>query len=71
VAANEAGALGSLLTVIASNSSNIVNLKINDRSKDFFEVVIDLEVRDVKHMANIIAGLRANALVSSVNRVRG
>lgn len=71
VAGNEAGALGSLLSVIANSSSNIVNLKITDRSQDFFEVVIDLEVRDVKHLTNIIAGLRANSLVSSVTRAKG
>lgn len=71
VASNEAGALGSLLAVISATSSNIVNLKITDRSQDFFEVVIDLEVRDVKHMANIIAGLRANSVVSSVTRAKG
>jgi GTP diphosphokinase / guanosine-3',5'-bis(diphosphate) 3'-diphosphatase len=71
VAANEAGALGNLLAVIASNSSNIVNLKITHRSQDFFEVLIDLEVRDVRHLSNIIAGLRAKSMVSSVTRARG
>ena len=71
VATNQAGALRSLLGVIAENSSNIVNLKITDRSQDFFEVVIDLEVRDVKHLATIIAGLRAIPIVNSVTRARG
>ncbi len=71
VASNEAGALRSLLGVIAESSSNIVNLKITDRSQDFFEVVIDLEVQDVKHLTNIIAGLRAVPIVSSVTRARG
>jgi len=70
VLANEPGALSELTTVIAKNRGNISNLRIITRSQDFFEMVVDIEVRDLKHLANIIAALRATKTVSSVERTR-
>ncbi len=68
--ANEPGSLGSLSTVIAKNLGNITNLKITNRSTDFFEMLLDIEVRDVKHLTNIIAALRATPAINSVERAR-
>ncbi len=71
VVANEPGSLGALSTVIARNSGNITNLKITNRSQQFWEMLIDIEVRDLKHLTNIIAALRATPAISSVERARG
>jgi GTP pyrophosphokinase len=71
VVANEPGSLGSLSTTIGKNMGNISNLKIISRSTDFFEMLIDVEVSDVKHLTNIIAALRATPLIASVERARG
>ena len=68
---NEPGALSSLSTVIAKNSGNILNLKITNRSTDFFEMAIDVEVESLKHLSNIIAALRATPAINSVERARG
>ncbi len=70
VAANELGSLGTLCTVIARNFGNIHNLKIAKRSKEFFELTVDIEVRGVKHLTNIIAALRATPVINSVERAR-
>jgi GTP diphosphokinase / guanosine-3',5'-bis(diphosphate) 3'-diphosphatase len=70
VVANEPGTLGSITTVIAKNMGNITNLKITNRTVEFFEMIIDIEVRDVKHLTNIIAALRATPAISSVERAR-
>jgi GTP pyrophosphokinase len=69
--ANEPGSLSNLSTVIAKNLGNISNLKITDRNPNFFEMLIDIEVADLKHLTNIIAALRATPQVSAVSRVRG
>jgi GTP diphosphokinase / guanosine-3',5'-bis(diphosphate) 3'-diphosphatase len=69
--ANEPGNLGSLTTVIGKQGGNISNLKITNRSPDFFEIMIDIEVGDVKHLTTIIAALRANPVINSVERARG
>lgn len=70
VVANEPGALSTVTTVIAKNVGNITNLKITNRTTEFFEMLIDIEVRDVKHLTNIIAALRATPSISSVERAR-
>jgi GTP pyrophosphokinase len=69
--ANEPGSLGGLSTIIGKSHGNISNLKITNRSTDFFEMLIDVEVRDAKHLTDIIAALRASSFVNSVERARG
>ena len=71
VMTNEPGTLGELSMIIGRNGGNISNLKITHRSTDFFEMSIDVEVRDLKHLTNIIAALRAAPVVNSVERARG
>src|SRR5579863_8738671 len=56
---NEPGSLGALTTIIGTHAGNITNLKITNRSQDFFEILVDIEVQDVKHLSTIIAALRA------------
>lgn len=67
---NKQGALGTLTTVIGKNGGNITNLKITNRSLDFWEMLIDIYVNDIKHLNNIIAALRATPGISSVERSR-
>ena len=70
VVANEPGSLGNLSTVIGKNDGNISNLKITSRSIDFFEMLIDVEVKDLKHLTDIMAALRAMSVITSVERAR-
>ena len=67
---NEPGSLGSLTTVIARNEGNISNLKITNRTMQFFDILVDIEVRDVAHLIDIIAALRATPAVNSADRAR-
>ncbi len=68
---NEPGSLGSLTTVIGRGGGNITNLKITNRSLDFFEILVDIEVQNLRHLTNIIAALRATPVINSVERARG
>jgi GTP pyrophosphokinase len=68
---NEPGSLGGLANTISDQDGNITNLKISERSHDFFEFVVDVEVRDAKHLNRILAALRASPMVSRVRRVGG
>ncbi|HEC90930.1 MAG TPA: bifunctional (p)ppGpp synthetase/guanosine-3',5'-bis(diphosphate) 3'-pyrophosphohydrolase, partial [Alphaproteobacteria bacterium] len=52
---NEPGSLGSLSMAIAKSEGNISNLKVTHRTSEFFDLLIDIEVLDVKHLTNIIA----------------
>ncbi|MCC9622953.1 bifunctional (p)ppGpp synthetase/guanosine-3',5'-bis(diphosphate) 3'-pyrophosphohydrolase [Thalassospira sp. MA62] len=68
---HEQGALSSITSVIAKNHGNITNLRFTNRTTDFFEMLIDIDVVDVKHLTNIIAALRATPVVNAVERARG
>lgn len=71
ILANRPGSLAALTTVIGREHGNISNLKISHRSEEFFEMQIDIEVSDVRHLTNIVASLRADPAVGSVERARG
>ncbi len=68
---NQSGALAALTTVIGKNGGNITNLKITNRTLDFWDMLLDVYVNDTRHLSNIIAALRATPQVSSVDRARG
>lgn len=68
---HEVGALASLANVVARDHGNISNLRVVDRDPDFFRIIIDIEVRDAKHLTDIVAALRATSVVNSVERIRG
>ncbi len=65
---NEPAAMATVTNVIARENGNISNFKITNRSMDFFEMLIDIEVRDLRHLNNIIANLRSKEVVQSVER---
>ncbi len=65
---HEPAALATITNVIAKDNGNISNLKIINRSIDFFEILLDIEVKDLRHLNNIIANLRSKEVVQSVER---
>tara|TARA_Y100001934_G_scaffold151747_2_gene181965 strand:- start:3595 stop:5757 length:2163 start_codon:yes stop_codon:yes gene_type:complete len=69
VVANQRGGLANLATVVANSQGNIVNLKITNRTSELFEMLLDIEVHDSKHLNDIMAALRGVSVVSSVSRV--
>jgi GTP pyrophosphokinase len=69
--ANHPGSLAALTGVIGRGKGNITNLKINDRTADFFEMQIDVEVKGVVHLTDIIASLRADPAVGQVEHEHG
>ena len=65
---HEPAALATVTNVIAKEMGNINNLKIINRSSDFFEILLDIEVKDLRHLNNIIANLRSKEVVQNVER---
>lgn len=68
---NAPGVLGQVATVIGEAGGNILNLRMAHRQSDFFDMDLDVEVADAKHATSIIAALRANPSVDTVERSRG
>ena len=71
IATNQTGALAALTNAVAKQDGAISNLKITNRQQDFFEVLLDVEVRDIRHLGIVIAGLRAAGGVTQVERAKG
>ncbi len=70
IAENEPGALASLTNAIAKHEGVVSNLRVLNRQQDFFEGLVDVEVRDLGHLATVIAGLRAAPGITQVDRAR-
>ena len=65
------GVLGQATTIIGDAGGNIINLNMHHRQGHFFDVDIDLEVVDARHLTHIAAALRACPSVETVDRARG
>ncbi len=70
IAANAANAVANLANAVSKQDGAIANLKIVHRQQDFFECLMDVEVRDLRHLSQVIAGLRAAGGVAQVDRAR-
>ena len=68
---NEPGSLAQIAQVIAEHDGNIDNIRMTRRAPDFTDVLIDLEVYDLKHLNAIISQLRAKTVVAKAERVNG
>jgi (p)ppGpp synthase/HD superfamily hydrolase len=69
-ARNEVGALGYIASLVADYGSNITNLIMTQRDTDFFDMQLDLEVRDFKHLTRIMSALNGVSVVAQVVRPR-
>ena len=67
--ANKIGALAIISRTIGEFGANISNLSMNQRDEDFCLLEMDLEVRDLNHVKEIISALRGSRLVNRVKRV--
>ena len=71
IAANTSNALANLTNAIVKHDGTLVNLKIVNRQQDFFEILVDVDVRDIRHLSTVIAGLRGAPGITQVERARG
>ncbi|MBR7158288.1 MAG: bifunctional (p)ppGpp synthetase/guanosine-3',5'-bis(diphosphate) 3'-pyrophosphohydrolase, partial [Alphaproteobacteria bacterium] len=68
VLVDKPGTLGLISTTVAKAKSNISNLNIVNRTFGFFEMQVDLEVKDAQHLEDVIDVLRTCPVVNSVKR---
>lgn len=68
---NERGVLGKTAATIAEGDANIGHVLTNDRDGVISTLTMSLEVRDRKHLANIIRRVRTVPEVTRVHRRRG
>ncbi len=68
---NSPGSLAEITQIISANDANIQNLSFIRTAPDFIEMMIDLEVWDLKHLNRIFSQLKKADSVSTVRRVHG
>jgi GTP pyrophosphokinase len=65
---NASGSLAEVSSNIARQKININNIKINNRANDFFEVIIDINVKNTDHLEEIMSTLRMSKTIVEVHR---
>jgi guanosine-3',5'-bis(diphosphate) 3'-pyrophosphohydrolase len=68
-ALNQPGSLAEIAGIIGKTNGNIDSLRMVGKQPDFTDMLIDVEVWDLKHLRDILAGLRGLSAVSHVERV--
>ena len=64
------GALADVTRIVSENQGNLINIRTLQRSPAFFDMLLDVEVRDARHLLAIVAALRTSPFVVAVDRSR-
>ncbi len=68
VVVHQPGSIAAVTAIITRQNAHIINLRTKHRTAEFYEIGIDLSVKGVEHLKNIIAALRTSQRVVSVER---
>ena len=60
--------LADVTKIISLNEGNISNIQVISRDLDYYKFNIDLEVKNITHLNQIIAAMRLSQFVESVER---
>lgn len=66
---NKTGSLSAFSTAISKQAGNIVNIKVTNRTPDFWDIIVDVEVKDTDHLNTVIASVRTLSITNSVERL--
>ena len=67
---HQKGALGTISTVIGNQDGNIVDISVNRRSNELYEMLIEVEIANLESLLALQAALRTLPIVTSVERVQ-
>ena len=68
-AVNEPGSLGRIASVIGAAGANIDKLQMMNRARDYTQMTIDVEVLDLKHLTDMLNGVKNLSVVSAASRI--
>lgn len=68
--ANRSGALAQVTALLAQQHVNIVNLQLKERDRAHHRYVMEVEIDDLQHLVDMLAGLRALAPVVGADRAQ-
>ena len=65
---NIPGALADVTKLIGEAGANLINIATVGRSSAFFDVMMDIEVKDKRHLSQVIAAIRTSIYVVTTQR---
>ena len=68
---NDVGGLSVVASILARYSVSITNIRFTRRTPDFFDLIIDVGVKDVRMLMDVLTALRASETVISAVRHEG
>ncbi len=71
MALNRPGVLGHVSTTIGKMGVNIADLRFGRKTRELYEIFMDVEVSDVEHLHQLLAALRSSPHVTHVERPGG
>ena len=71
VVENKSGALADITNIIAKKKMNIGHIKTTNRCAETFEVMINIDVKSVEHLEEMLSALRMSKKTIEVERVAG
>ncbi len=66
---NGVGVLSEIAGIIARYGISIASMRLQNRSREFIDIVMDVEVKDAKQLAQALAGVRAAPTVLAAERI--
>ncbi len=67
---NGVGVLGRICSLIGERGANITNIDFVDRKPDFYSIVIEIHVKDLKHLSDIMTSIEADTDIAVVIRTK-
>ena len=67
---NDAGVLGRVCGLIGAHRANISDLRFVDRKPDFYRLLVEVELRGVTHLHEVMTALDAETAVAQIGRAR-
>ncbi|MFA7432807.1 MAG: bifunctional (p)ppGpp synthetase/guanosine-3',5'-bis(diphosphate) 3'-pyrophosphohydrolase [Gemmobacter sp.] len=64
------GVLGRVCTLIGDRHANISDLQFVDKKPDYYRLNIDVDLRDVEHLHNVMTALEAENDVARITRIQ-
>ncbi|MBP9752640.1 MAG: bifunctional (p)ppGpp synthetase/guanosine-3',5'-bis(diphosphate) 3'-pyrophosphohydrolase [Proteobacteria bacterium] len=65
---NKVGSLAQLTGILSKKNANIVNFRVINRNESFWEMLIDIDVKDRDHLSHIIAAIHTLKMITQVDR---
>lgn len=70
VVTNKIGSFGIITNVLGKHNADIINIRTERRSVDFFEVIVDIKIESEQRLNDVLATLRVSQDVKTVRQLK-